>query len=74
MVVSSSRVKCPIKKCCTNERLCTKFAMNENVIRIEYLSNTRLEGYSSLEIYSLYSSAVDDQTITLPRNLSPIAH
>ena len=48
--------------------------MNENVIRIEYLSNTRLEGYSSLEIYSLYSSAVDDQTITLPRNLSPIAH
>jgi len=37
MMVSSSRVKCPIKKCCTSERLCTKFAMNENEIRIEYL-------------------------------------
>jgi len=43
--------------------------MNENEIRIEYLSNTRLEGYSSLEIYSLYISSIEDQTVTLPRNV-----
>jgi hypothetical protein len=69
MVVSSSRVTCPINKCCTGEIIFVKFAMNENENGIGYFSNTRMEGYSSLESYSLYSSAVEDETVALPRNV-----